>query len=87
MLKGGFETLEYSAVNCYPSEISDFGCVKWFKVQAKGHLSAEFENVNWEFNRQFFGWAVYQTITFFKTSINIQDEGYVFKESRINFNP
>jgi len=73
---GGFEAMEYSDVNCYPSEISDFGCVKWFKVEASGQVSAEFRNVNWEFNRMFFGWAVYQTITFFKTSFNIEHAGF-----------
>lgn len=42
---------------------------------ASGAVNAEFRNVNWEFNRIFFGWAVYQTITFFKTTFIIENAG------------
>ena len=73
---GGFESLSFSEESCYPSDVADFGCVKWFKVVSSGQVQANIDNVNWEYNRKYFGWSVYQVAVYLKTNFKIIREGY-----------
>ncbi|KAJ3377818.1 hypothetical protein HDU84_008182 [Entophlyctis sp. JEL0112] len=75
---GGFETIPFSDVDRYPSELADEGFVRWFKIptnkdQTVGPIS--YSNVRWEFNQGPFGWTSLHHATYFRGKFNVTNSG------------
>jgi hypothetical protein len=75
---GGFEYLNFSETDRYPSEIADGGYVKWQKIKQNpdgtvGPIS--YSNVRWDFNTKPFGWSSLQHSVYYKANITIPESG------------
>jgi hypothetical protein len=54
---GGFESLEYSDQDVYPSELSDDGYVGWSIIETNdhGYVTIQYMDIKWDFHQLSFG--------------------------------